>query len=45
LRKGKKPEKLLKRVLQTCTEPGDLILDYCVGSGTTAAVAAKSYDT
>ena len=36
-----KPEKLLMRVLQLATQPGDLVLDSFVGSGTTAAVAHK----
>src|SRR5262249_61748182 len=38
---GKKPEALLKRVLEMSTEPGDLVLDAFAGSGTTAAVAHK----
>ena len=41
LRKGKKPESLLKRILEFSTEEGDLILDYFLGSGTTCAVAHK----
>jgi adenine-specific DNA-methyltransferase len=36
-----KPEKLLHRVLELATNPGDLILDSFLGSGTTAAVAHK----
>ena len=40
-RKGKKPESLLRRVLQLTTEPGDLVLDCFLGSGTAAAVAHK----
>ena len=36
-----KPEKLLKRVLELATNPGDLVLDSFVGSGTTGAVAHK----
>lgn len=39
--KGKKPEFLIKRVLELCTQEGDLILDSFAGSGTTAAVAHK----
>jgi adenine-specific DNA-methyltransferase len=39
--KGKKPEALIKRVLELCTQPGDLVLDSFAGSGTTAAVAHK----
>ncbi len=40
-KKGKKPEKLLRRCLELCTQPGDLVLDAFAGSGTTAAVAHK----
>ena len=36
-----KPEKLIKRVLDLATEPGDLVLDSFAGSGTTGAVAHK----
>ena len=36
-----KPEKLLQRVLEIATNPGDLVLDSFLGSGTTAAVAHK----
>jgi adenine-specific DNA-methyltransferase len=36
-----KPERLLQRVLELCTKPGDLVLDSFLGSGTTAAVAHK----
>jgi len=36
-----KPERLLKRVLEIATVPGDVILDSFLGSGTTAAVAHK----
>jgi len=36
-----KPEKLIQRVLQIATNPGDLVLDSFLGSGTTAAVAHK----
>jgi adenine-specific DNA-methyltransferase len=38
---GKKPEALIRRVLQLCTDPGDLVLDSFAGSGTTGAVAHK----
>ena len=38
---GKKPEKLLKRVLELTTQEGDLVLDSFAGSGTTGAVAHK----
>ncbi|MCK6530440.1 site-specific DNA-methyltransferase [Myxococcota bacterium] len=36
-----KPERLIQRVLQIATAPGDLILDSFAGSGTTGAVAHK----
>lgn len=39
--KSKKPEALLKRVLELCTGKGDMVLDAYLGSGTTAAVAHK----
>lgn len=39
--KGKKPESLLKRILELSTKPGDLVLDSFAGSGTTGAVAHK----
>ena len=40
-KKGKKPERLIKRCLELVTNPGDLVLDSFLGSGTTAAVAHK----
>ncbi|WP_287966148.1 site-specific DNA-methyltransferase [Diaphorobacter sp.] len=36
-----KPEQLLERVFEIATNPGDLVLDSFLGSGTTAAVAHK----
>jgi adenine-specific DNA-methyltransferase len=36
-----KPEALLERLLLASTDPGDLVLDPCAGSGTTAAVAER----
>jgi adenine-specific DNA-methyltransferase len=39
--KGKKPEQLIKRCLDLCTDPGDWILDSFAGSGTTGAAAHK----
>lgn len=36
-----KPEKLLERVLTLTTEPGDLVIDPTMGSGTTLAVAER----
>ncbi len=38
---AKKPEKLLKRLIQMFSKKGDIILDFFAGSGTTAAVALK----
>lgn len=38
---GKKPEKLIKRIIELTTKENDLVLDYHLGSGTTAAVAHK----
>ena len=39
--RSKKPEQLLRRIIEMSTEPGDLVLDSFLGSGTTAAVAHK----
>ncbi len=39
--KGKKPEYLIGRVVEMCTNQGDFVLDSFLGSGTTAAVAQK----
>jgi len=36
-----KPERLLRRVIDVASAPGDLIMDSFLGSGTTAAVAHK----
>ena len=36
-----KPERLIQRVLTLASNPGDLVLDSFLGSGTTAAVAHK----
>jgi len=41
LKNGKKPEKLLRRAIEISTQPGDLVVDFFAGSGTTAAVAHK----
>jgi len=38
---GKKPEKLIARVLRLFTKERDIVLDFFVGSGTTCAVAHK----
>lgn len=38
---GQKPEKLLERIISSITDEGDLIVDYHLGTGTTASVAHK----
>jgi len=38
---GKKPERLVRRIIGMTTKPGDIVLDSFGGSGTTAAVAHK----
>ncbi|MBA4420905.1 MAG: hypothetical protein C0391_07135, partial [Anaerolinea sp.] len=43
LTNGKKPEFLLQRIIELCTNPGDLVFDFCLGSGTTCAVATKLF--
>jgi len=41
LRNAKKPEKLIKQIIDISTEEEDIILDFFLGSGTTCAVAHK----
>ncbi|SHF84956.1 adenine-specific DNA-methyltransferase [Flavobacterium fontis] len=41
LSNGKKPEKILYRLIKMITNEGDVVLDYHLGSGTTTAVAHK----
>lgn len=36
-----KPEELIKRIIKSSTDPGDLVFDCFMGSGTTQAVAMK----
>ncbi|HDV6632678.1 TPA: site-specific DNA-methyltransferase [Legionella pneumophila] len=36
-----KPESLLERIIQSSSDPGDLVADFFCGSGTTLAVAEK----
>jgi site-specific DNA-methyltransferase (adenine-specific) len=36
-----KPEGILRRIVQASSAPGDWVLDFFAGSGTTGAVAAK----
>lgn len=38
---SKKPEILLQQIIEMCTQPGDIVLDSFLGSGTTSAVAHK----
>ncbi len=40
-RKGKKPEKLIQRILMLASNENDIVLDSFLGSGSTAAVAHK----
>lgn len=39
--KGQKPEKLLQRIIETSSNEGDIVLDFFLGSGTTASAAHK----
>jgi adenine-specific DNA-methyltransferase len=41
LKNGKKPEKLIKQIIELATNENDIVLDYHIGSGTTTAVAHK----
>ena len=41
MKNGKKPEKLIKQIIELTTEKEDLVLDFFLGCGTTAAVAHK----
>jgi len=41
LRSGKKPEELLKTIFEMSSSEGDIVLDFFLGTGTTAAVAHK----
>lgn len=36
-----KPERLIKRIIEASTNPGDIVMDFFAGSGTTASVAEK----
>ncbi len=36
-----KPEKLLERIVEASSDPGDLVVDLCCGSGTTGVVAQR----
>jgi adenine-specific DNA-methyltransferase len=39
--KTPKPEKVIKKIINISTNPGDIVLDFFAGSGTTASVAIK----
>ena len=41
LKNGKKPEALIKRIVEISTQEGDLVMDFFAGSSTTLAVAMK----
>lgn len=41
LKGGKKPERLIRRIINMASNPGDIVLDFFSGSGTTASVAYK----
>ena len=41
LKNGKKPEKLIKQIIELTTNENEIVLDYHLGSGTTCAVAHK----
>ncbi len=38
---GQKPEALIARIIELSSDPGDIVLDYHMGTGTTAATAHK----
>ena len=42
LTNGKKPEALIRRIIEMSTKEGDIALDFFAGSGTTLAVAMKT---
>lgn len=37
-----KPVKLLKRLIEVCTDPGDVVIDPCFGSGSTGRAAIET---
>lgn len=41
LKGGKKPERLIRRIIEMASNPNDIVLDFFAGSGTTASVALK----
>ena len=40
-KQGKKPERLVRRIIEMASDPGDIVLDSFAGAGTTGAVAHK----
>lgn len=40
---GQKPEALIQRIISMVTEPGDIVLDFFIGSGTTPSTAMKMH--
>lgn len=40
-KKGKKPEKLIARIVELCTNEGDICMDFFAGSGTLPSVSHK----
>lgn len=40
-KKGKKPEKLIARIVELCTKEGDICMDFFAGSGTLPSVSHK----
>lgn len=40
---GQKPEALIQRIISMVTDPGDIVLDFFIGSGTTASAALKMH--
>ena len=41
LKGGKKPERLIRRIIEMASNTNDIVLDFFAGSGTTASVALK----
>lgn len=41
LKGGKKPERLIRRIIEMASNPNDIVLDFFAGSGTTASVVLK----
>ena len=39
---AQKPVKLLKRLIEICTDPGDVVIDPCCGSGATGRACLET---